>query len=128
MFPVAVIALVYDSRGRVLLLRQNYIHTQYRNLVSGYLLPGETAEKCAVREIAEETGQQVINLTPAGTWWFSKKEMLMIGFFAQVEDNMPLELSSEVDGAEWVPAEEAVKLVHPAGSTSHALCTRFLHY
>ena len=33
MFPVAVISLVYGHDGRVLLLRQNYISTGYRNLV-----------------------------------------------------------------------------------------------
>ena len=43
-FPVAVIALVYNDAGEVLLLRQNYISSEFCNLVSGYILPGEDAE------------------------------------------------------------------------------------
>lgn len=126
MFPTAIIALVHNRRNEVLLLRQLYIHPTYRNLVSGYMTPGETAEECAIREILEETGQRVTRLEPAGTWWFAKKEMLMIGFLAEVEDDTPLRLSCEVDGAEWVSADRAVTMVHPAGSTSHALADMFL--
>lgn len=125
MFPTCIIALVYDRHGRVLLLRQDYIHPVYRNLVSGYMTPGETAEECARREIGEETGLCVTDLRLVGTWWFAKKGMLMIGFFARVDDGT-LRLSSEVDDAAWHDAREAVGLVHPAGSTSHALVSRFI--
>ena len=52
-FPVAAIVLVIGPDGRVLLLRQNYISTEFRNLVSGYVAPGETAEQCARREVRE---------------------------------------------------------------------------
>lgn len=126
MFSTAIIALVYNSRHEVLLLRQQYIHPTYRNLVSGYMTPGETAEECATREILEETGQHVTRLEPAGTRWFARKGMLMIGFLARVDDDTPLRLSDEVDSAEWVPAANAPSLVHPAGSASHALATLFL--
>ena len=84
MFPTAVIALVHDAAGEVLLLRQSYISTEFCNLVSGYIKPGEDAETTARREILEETGQEVISLEPVCTRWFPKKQMLMIGFFARV--------------------------------------------
>ena len=126
MFPTCVIALVSNSRGQVLLLRQDYIHPVYRNLVSGYITPGESAEECVVREIAEETGLHVAALRLAGTWWFAKKEMLMVGFMARVDDG-DLRLSAEVDDAGWVSAAEALQMVHPAGSVSHALVEMFVH-
>ena len=44
LFPSAIIALVYDENKKVLLLQQNYISSQFRNLVSGYIVPGERAE------------------------------------------------------------------------------------
>lgn len=124
MFSTCVIALVHNSNNDVLLLRQGYISTQYANLVSGYMVPGETAENAARREILEETGLKVNKLEFAGTYWFARKGMLMIGFIACV-DNGELHLSSEVDSASWHTAAEAVSLVHPEGSVSHTLCDLF---
>lgn len=127
MFPVATIALVHDERGRVLLLRQNYISTKFHNLVSGYVKPGESAEETAVREILEETGQVVEELTPALTRWFPKKEMLMLGFYARVTAR-PLALSSEVDAAEWhEPTPGLLDLLSPLPtSTARALTEAYL--
>lgn len=125
-FPVAIIALVYNEEGEVLLLRQNYISTEFCNLVSGYVTPGEDAESCAVREIFEETGQKVEELKLVLTNWFAKKEMMMIGFFAKVRKT-PLRLSGEVDSASWHRPEEILQLVsNRPGSTSRILCERFL--
>lgn len=126
MFPVAVIALVHNERGEVLLLRQNYISTEFCNLVSGYITPGETAEQCAVREIFEETGQHVDKLELVLTSWFARKEMLMIGFFASVKAE-ELKLSTEVDSAAWHAPGEILSLVSSRpGSTSRLLCERYL--
>lgn len=126
MFPVAVIALVYNEKGEVLLLRQNYISTEFHNLVSGYVIPGEDAETCAVREIFEETGQRVEQLELVLTNWFAKKDMMMIGFFARV-NSRELKLSSEVDSAAWHRPEEILSLVSSRpGSTSRLLCGRYV--
>lgn len=126
MFPIAIIALVYNENGEVLLLRQNYISTDFCNLVSGYITPGENAETCAVREIFEETGQRVENLELVLTSWFARKEMLMVGFFASVKAT-GLELSTEVDSAAWHRPEEILDLVSTRpGSTSRLLCERYL--
>lgn len=125
-FPSAIIALVYNERGEVLLLRQNYISTEFCNLVSGYITPGENAEECAVREIFEETGLVVNRLELKLTSWFDRKEMMMIGFFARV-DNGELKLSGEVDSASWHNKDEILSLVSTRpGSASRLLCERFI--
>ena len=125
-FPVAIIALVYDEKGRVLLLRQNYISPVFRNLVSGYVVPGERAEQTMIREIKEETGFDVVEWQLRGTWWFARKEMMMIGFMARVNGGEP-HLSVEVDGASWHTPEEAVTLVHQRPeSVSRILAQMFL--
>ena len=126
MFSCCVICLVHSADGQVLLLNQNYISTQYMNLVSGYVTPGESAEECAVREIKEETGLDVVELKPARTWWFARKDMLMIGFTALVDRAVSVTLSGEVDDCRWVAAEDAPGLVHPEGSVSHSLVDFFL--
>ena len=125
-FPSAIIALVYNEHGEVLLLRQSYISTQFCNLVSGYITPGESAEECAVREIFEETGLVVNRLELKLTSWFDRKEMMMIGFFARV-DNGELKLSGEVDSASWHHKDEILSLVSTRpGSASRLLCERFI--
>lgn len=126
MFPVAVIALVYNEKSQVLLLRQDYISTEFHNLVSGYVTPGEDAETCAIREIKEETGLEVEELRLVLTNWFPKKGILMVGFFAKVKD-APLVLSDEVDSASWHRPEEIAALLSPRPwSTSRILAERFL--
>lgn len=127
MFSTCVIALVANERNEVLLLRQAYISTQYCNLVSGYMAPGESAEQAVVREIKEETNLDVVDLELVGTWWFARKGLLMIGFVARAAAGQQLRLSVEVDSAEWHDAETALTMVHPGGggSTSHALTEIF---
>ena len=126
MFSSCVIVLVTNGEGQVVLLRQNYISTQYRNLVSGYIKPKENAEGTAYREVEEEIGLKLSSLEFIGTYWFDKKEQLMIGFIGRTEDRQ-LKLSGEVDGAEWVDAKQALSMVHPKGSVSYALIEHFLN-
>lgn len=127
MFPAAVISLVYDDSGRILLLRQGYISTEWCNLVSGYIQPGENAETTARREILEETGLEVDSLRLHLTRWFPKKQMLMIGFLAHAVPGQKLSLSSEVDSAQWVPADSALDMLSPSPtSTARALVDSFL--
>jgi NAD+ diphosphatase len=127
MFSSCIIALVVNTAGEAVLLRQNYISAKYMNLVSGYMKPGETAELTARREILEETGLRVQDLKFAGTYWFGKKDMLMIGFIASTEDH-DFNLSDEVDQAMWVPADDAIDMVHPEGSVSYALLKKYLDH
>ncbi len=116
MFSTCVIVLV-KNKDKVLLLRQSYISTQYRNLVSGYMKPGESAEECAMREVEEEVGIKLSSLEIIGTYWFAKKGLLMIGFMGETTQT-ELVLSPEVDTAEWVKYDEAESLVHPKGGGS----------
>lgn len=125
-FSTCIIALVVNHREEAAILRQGYISQQYGNLVSGYMKPGETAEDCARREIEEELGLNVNTLKLVKTWWMEKKDLLMIGFFARVEDTQ-MHLSGEVDAACWVPVAEALEQVHPKGSISHALVSAYLN-
>ena len=126
MFSSCVIVLVTDGEGQVVLLRQSYISTQYHNLVSGYIKPGENAEGTAYREVEEEIGLKLNSLEFVGTYWFDKKEQLMIGFIGKTDDR-ELRLSGEVDSAEWVDAKKALDMVHPKGSVSYALIEHFLN-
>ncbi len=127
MFAAAAIVLVVNPEGKVALLDQNYISTVHKNLVSGYMKPGESAEECAVREVAEEIGVHLHTLEFKFTRWFAKAEVLMVGFIGYTDDTA-LTLSAEVDAAGWYAPEEAPALVHPkeTGAVSGLLVDLYL--
>ncbi|MGI5962965.1 MAG: NAD(+) diphosphatase [Lawsonibacter sp.] len=127
MFSTCIIALAVDELGEVALLRQGYISSQYHVLVSGYMKPGESAEECASREIREELGLDVSQLVITGTYWFEKKDMLMIGFLARVHKDS-FHLSGEVDQAVWVKPEQALTLLHPAPAISYQIAQYYLEH
>lgn len=126
LFASCIIALVINPKGEVAVLRQGYLSQQYGCLVSGYIKPGETAEQCAVREIREELGLEAEELQFAGTFWKERSGQLMIGFFANTRPGR-VTLSGEVDSMQWMPPEQALTRVHPAGSISHALVEAYLN-
>lgn len=128
MFSTCVITLVINNEGKVALLKQNYISTEYRTLVSGYMIPGETAEEAAKREVMEELGLRIKELRMIQTVWFKKKGMLMIAFMGYTDDTV-FNTSDEVDEVDWFTAEEAVKLVHPKSpeSASSILTEKYLN-
>lgn len=126
MFSSAVIVLVVNEYGEAALLQQNYMSEKYRVLVSGYIKPGETAEETARREVHEEIGIELTDNRLVGTYWFAKKDMMMIGFIARAK-KAEFTLSGEVDSAEWAPVEKAINMVHPKGSVSYALLEEYLN-
>ena len=125
MFSSAVITLVVNEYGEAALLKQNYMSEKYMVLVSGFIKPGETAEETARREVHEEIGIELTDNRLVGTYWFAKKDMMMIGFIARAK-KAELRLSGEVDEARWVPVEDAINLVHPECSVSYALLDEYL--
>ncbi len=126
-FSSCVIILVANEYNEIALLRQGYMSDKYASFVSGYITPGENAETAAVREVKEELGLDLTSIHFAGSYWFGKKELLMIGFigFAKKSDFV---LSGEVDSAQWVPASEAPQTMFPdkPGNAMHPIYRQFL--
>lgn len=129
MFSSAVIVLVVNEFGEVVLLKQNYMSSDYMVLISGYIKPGESAEETARREVFEEVGLELEKEELVATYWFDRgdvnKGMMMIAFIAHAK-KADFSLSDEVDEARWVSAGEAVNLVHPKGAPSHNLIDEYL--
>lgn len=126
-FSSVAIVLVANEHGEIALLRQNYLSEKYWTYVSGYMTPGETAEETAYREVREELGIELEDLTYAGTYWFGQREQLMHGFIG-IAKKTELRLSSEVGDAQWIPAEEVPEKLFPdqAGNSQHPIYRRYL--
>ena len=109
-FTTSIIAAVVNEKNEIALLKQNYVSETKYVLVAGIMKIGESAEETAIREIEEEIGQKVNSLEFIKTYPYDKKEMLMIGFKANVT-KAELNLSKEVDAAEWVELNKALALL-----------------
>lgn len=118
-FSSCVIVLVYNEFDEIVLARQSYLSDKYTSFTAGYISPGETAEESAIREVKEELGIEIKKLDYAGTYWFEPRHQLMHGFIAY-SPKCELNLSQEVDSAQWVPALDAPKTMFPDGPQNSA--------
>ena len=77
----AVIVLIRKGEELLLVHARNFRGTFY-GLVAGFLETGETLEQCVAREVLEETGLTIQNITYFGNQPWPFPSQLMIGFFA----------------------------------------------
>jgi ADP-ribose pyrophosphatase YjhB (NUDIX family) len=59
-FAVGVTGIIFDSAGRVLLLRHTFRHRYPWGLLSGWVKGGERLDQALRREAAEETSLQIV--------------------------------------------------------------------
>lgn len=126
-FGSCSIVMVVNELDEVALLTQNYLSSKYKTFVSGYIIPGESAEETAIREVQEEIGVTVERLESAGTYWFGAKELLMHGFIGYAP-KCDLVRSQEVDEAVWVPAPQVGGLIFPdsPGNAAFAIYKKYM--
>ncbi|MEG2066556.1 MAG: NAD(+) diphosphatase [Tannerellaceae bacterium] len=81
--PISTAMIVLIRKGdSVLLVRAHNFQGSFHGLVAGFLEPGETLEECVHREVMEETGLTVRNLTYFGNQPWPYPSGLMVGFIA----------------------------------------------
>lgn len=126
-FSSVSIVMVVNEFDEIALLRQGYLSDKYSSFVSGYIKPGETAEETALREVEEELGVKLDSMTPEGTVWFGRGDMLMHCFVGRAR-KCDFQLSEEVDAAEWTPCEDVVKTLFPesSGNAAFAMYKKFM--
>ena len=84
MFPaVSPAILVLIRKGEeILLVHARNFRGSFYGLVAGFLETGETLEQCVEREVREETGLSIRNITYFGNQPWPYPSNLMIGFIA----------------------------------------------
>ena len=107
MFTTCIIAAVVNEENEVALLKQSYVTTETYVCVAGHMKIGESAEETVIREVKEELGLDVEELSFIKSYPYEKKEMLMLGFKVKVK-KADFVFSQEVDTAKWFPFAEAL--------------------
>lgn len=80
----AILALVRKGDS-VLLVRARNFKGNFHSLVAGFLETGESLEECVAREVLEETGLTIKNITYFGSQPWPFPNGLMVGFIADYE-------------------------------------------
>ena len=92
----------------------NYNRSAPWGIPKGIPEPGESLETAARRETLEETGVEPGPLFPLGSIDYTRSRKRIHCFAGPVDANMePRCASWEVDRAEFLPIDEAHKLIHP---------------
>lgn len=110
---------VFDGEERWLVVHPsgNYNRGKPWSIPKGLVEPGEDPETAAIRETMEETKLPVRILGPLGEIRYQKGGKRVIGFLAEPLEPPPgpvLEPGDwEIDQAEFVPADEARRRLHP---------------
>lgn len=96
--PCIVVGVIKNDE--ILLLKQSYIFKDSKVLISGYVGQNESAEETVYREVLEETGIKVKNISYIGSDYVKDKDLLMLTFIAIYGDG-EITKSDEVEDAEW---------------------------
>ena len=116
----AVIMLVTDGE-RALLGRQPIWPEGRFSTLAGFVDPGESLEQAVVREVAEEVGVEVTDVTYFGNQPWPFPASLMVGFFARAVTTEISVDNDEISDARWFTRQEmkagaeAGTLVLPGG-------------
>ncbi|MGA9871072.1 MAG: NAD(+) diphosphatase [Rhodococcus sp. (in: high G+C Gram-positive bacteria)] len=103
----AVICLVHDDADQVLLARAPAWPERRFSVLAGFVEAGESLETCVLREIKEEVGLTVSDITYLGSQPWPFPRSIMIGFAAVADPAEPLEfLDGEIAEAHWFHRDE----------------------
>jgi NAD+ diphosphatase len=98
----AVICLIHDGGDRVLLARQSSWPKSLFSLLAGFVEAGESLERCVEREMREEVGLDVREISYLGSQPWPFPRSLMLGFAAVADPAQPLVFSDgEIAEAAW---------------------------
>ncbi len=122
----AVIVLITDGERCLLGHHKRYAHKFYSTL-AGFVEPGEDIEGCVRREMREETGVKIGNVTYLASQPWPFPHLLMVGCWAEaLTTDLTLE-EDELYDARWFSREEVRQMMaetHPDGFTvpgSHSI-------
>lgn len=96
-----IVAITREDTNEILLVQSNKFRGDYLGLVAGFVETGETLEECVHREVMEETGLTIKDLTYVASQAWPYPRGLMVGFRAHYAGgNLHLQ-HSELNKGGW---------------------------
>ncbi len=115
-------AIVLVRRGdEFLLIRKPEWPAGRYSLVAGFLDFGESLEECAVREVKEETGIDVVQVRYVGSQNWPFPSQLMAGFVAEYAGGKIVVETGEIEDARWFSLKNL-----PGGFPPHRSIARWI--
>jgi 8-oxo-dGTP diphosphatase len=113
----------------LLIQRKNPPFAQCWALPGGFMDINETLEQAAVRELAEETGVPVSNLTQIHTFSAVDRDprgrVVSVGFLVELSEKVPPMAGDDAQQARWFPLEQLPEIAFDHRSIiEHALKRR----
>lgn len=103
---VAVIMSVVDDADRLLLASGRGFRTTAMSVLAGFVEPGETLASAVAREVAEEVGVEVDDVTYLGDQPWPFPSSLMVGFTARARGTALTLQDDEIAAARWFTRDE----------------------
>jgi len=102
----AVIMLVHDGGDRAILGRQKIWPQGMHSVLAGFVEPGESLEDAVAREVLEEVGVPVEDVTYHSSQPWPFPSSIMLGYWARaVSDDLDVN-TFELESARWVTRQE----------------------
>ena len=115
----AILALVHDDNGNMLLTHKRGWGKRF-SCVAGFTEPGESLEECVQREIYEELGVEVSDVTYVGSQPWPFPHQLMVGYTARyVRGDIRIQ-EQELDDARWFSVKNPPEMPPPM-SLAHTI-------
>jgi NAD+ diphosphatase len=102
----AVIMLVSDGGDRAILGRQRIWPTGMHSVLAGFVEPGESLEDAVAREVFEEVGVAVTDVTYHSSQPWPFPASIMLGFYARAADEVLRVSPDELETARWFTRAE----------------------
>ncbi len=123
--PAIIVAVVKDDK--LLLVRSRGLPPGMYSVIAGFVEPGETLEACVKRELQEEVGIEVTNISYFGNQPWPFPDSLMIAFTAQYAAGKITIDHEEIVDAGWFGASELPD-IPPKGIIARQLVDWFVDY
>ncbi|MBP1762022.1 MAG: pyrophosphohydrolase containing a Zn-finger, nucleic-acid-binding, partial [Firmicutes bacterium] len=107
--PAVIVGVTNGDR----ILLTKYTDREYKRyaLIAGFMEIGETAEETVKREVMEETGVKVKNITYYKSQPWAIDNNILLGFFAELDGDDSITLDkAELEAAEWLSRSEITEV------------------
>jgi NAD+ diphosphatase len=115
----AILALVYDDHRVLLVGKPGW--GQRRSIIAGFVEPGETLEECVSREVLEEAGLEVTDVTYIASQPWPYPDQLMVGFTARYAGGELHLDGNELAAGDWYTPDKLPDLPPPVSLAHHII-------